>query len=770
MRARPNRLSPFPPAPALSSGYAAARGLARACILCPVAISTPRASGEHAARKDGPQNARLSPHPPLSLPLSPQTQGGPRALCIEATGEETTPTVMYHSLVITESEFSSLRADQCLLVDFATFPSMLIDLLRLCLGGAGSGSGTTAAADGAAAPTRYACVLSIKDPSPGCPSTLSVVETNHFKQLTHISLALRAGHDAAVKRFLAARLAQTKGALARASKSVETATAEIGRLKGQVEATCACTVSSPPSSTSPPPPPPLSPQSLPLFSPPPLRAAADLTALRSSVDSREANLRVAFAAELSDARERAAAALVSSEAAARREADEAAARHASAVAELQLRLSEGQAASTRAAAAHAEVEAELRETRARLAASTADLALAQAELTRARTGLGVTDEAHMNARRELAAATTRVAVLEQKVGDQTELLARAQAQLDAATASIADLKQSAAVYKQAYEQAGEKLAISSEEINKGNGVINRLQDEFRVAKAKQKAKGEALQAAEERLRERERAFTDLQRDHDAARLALEREKHARETAEASLSSTKSHLVQARDAVAEKDQMIAWLNKELNEAGMMAGGPVYAAQGSHGAGFRTAAGATSTPSASSGPSAFAAPASSSHIPRPVPSPAPSSTPASASVSARFAAAGSAPAPGSAFSGTSTSFFAADVLGATSRSAAAGGKTMMMGGSSSSSSSSSTSFTPSAAYASNPYMAGILPIAQALATLSTSSSSGAGGAAVRGGSSSGAAPTPLKAPTSSSYFGAVNTSSGVPGGAPGGSRGL
>jgi spindle assembly abnormal protein 6 len=714
---------------------------------------------------------RDCPLTPLSPFLSPrsQSQGGPRALCIEATGEETTPTVLYHSLVITESEFSSLRADQCLLVDFATFPSMLIDLLRLCLGGAGSGSGTTAAADGAAAPTRYACVLSIKDPSPGCPSTLSVVETNHFKQLTHISLALRAGHDAAVKRFLAARLAQTKGALARASKSVETATAEIGRLKGQVVATCACIVSSPHSSTSPPPPPPHSHRNPFLSFPHPPRAAADLTALRSSVDSREANLRVAFAAELSDARERAAAALVSSEAAARREADEAAARHASAVAELQLRLSEGQAASTRAAAAHAEVEAELRETRARLAASTADLALAQAELTRARTGLGVTDEAHMNARRELAAATTRVAVLEQKVGDQTELLARAQAQLDAATASIADLKQSAAVYKQAYEQAGEKLAISSEEINKGNGVINRLQDEFRVAKAKQKAKGEALQAAEERLRERERAFTDLQRDHDAARLALEREKHARETAEASLSSTKSHLVQARDAVAEKDQMIAWLNKELNEAGMMAGGPpVYAAQGSHGAGFRTAAGATSTPSGSSGPSAFAAPAASSHIPRPVPSPAPSSTPASASVSARFAAAGSAPAPGSAFSGTSTSFFAADVLGATSRSAAAGGKTMMMGGSSSSSS--STSFTPSAAYASNPYMAGILPIAQALATLSTSSSSGAGGAAVRGGSSSGAAPTPLKAPTSSSYFGAVNTSSGVPGGAPGGSRGL
>lgn len=39
-------------------------------------------------------------------------------------------------------------------------------------------------------------------------SVFSVVETNPFKELTHLSLKFRAGNDAAIKTYLAARLRQ----------------------------------------------------------------------------------------------------------------------------------------------------------------------------------------------------------------------------------------------------------------------------------------------------------------------------------------------------------------------------------------------------------------------------------------------------------------------------------------------------------------------------------------------------------------------------------
>ena len=46
---------------------------------------------------------------------------------------------------------------------------------------------------------RWQAVLRL--PSPGsADSTLAVVESNHFKQLTHVSLRLRPGHDGAIKQ------------------------------------------------------------------------------------------------------------------------------------------------------------------------------------------------------------------------------------------------------------------------------------------------------------------------------------------------------------------------------------------------------------------------------------------------------------------------------------------------------------------------------------------------------------------------------------------
>lgn len=41
-------------------------------------------------------------------------------------------------------------------------------------------------------------------------STLTVVETNQFKHLSHLSLVFRQGNDSVIKQFLAGRLAEYK--------------------------------------------------------------------------------------------------------------------------------------------------------------------------------------------------------------------------------------------------------------------------------------------------------------------------------------------------------------------------------------------------------------------------------------------------------------------------------------------------------------------------------------------------------------------------------
>ena len=49
-------------------------------------------------------------------------------------------------------------------------------------------------------------------------STLTVVETNQFKHLSHLSLVFRQGNDTVIKQFLAGRLAEYKVSERNASK------------------------------------------------------------------------------------------------------------------------------------------------------------------------------------------------------------------------------------------------------------------------------------------------------------------------------------------------------------------------------------------------------------------------------------------------------------------------------------------------------------------------------------------------------------------------
>jgi len=95
-------------------------------------------------------------------------------------------------LDVGEQDFHLLKRDQSLLVEFNVSPTKLIELVELCF-----------AAESQAhenAPQSYMPKLDLST------GILSVVETNMFKQLTHISLQLRPGNDAAIKAYLASRL------------------------------------------------------------------------------------------------------------------------------------------------------------------------------------------------------------------------------------------------------------------------------------------------------------------------------------------------------------------------------------------------------------------------------------------------------------------------------------------------------------------------------------------------------------------------------------
>ena len=116
-----------------------------------------------------------------------------KVLQIQLTDES--DAYLLYTLDISEDEFHTIKTDQSILVDFPTFPSKFVELLRQCQASAASEE-----------PPRFVASLSCLCGTP----TFNVTESNPFRQLTHLSLRFVAGNDAAIKRHLAGRLADFK--------------------------------------------------------------------------------------------------------------------------------------------------------------------------------------------------------------------------------------------------------------------------------------------------------------------------------------------------------------------------------------------------------------------------------------------------------------------------------------------------------------------------------------------------------------------------------
>ncbi|KAG7280746.1 hypothetical protein CRUP_037676 [Coryphaenoides rupestris] len=117
--------------------------------------------------------------------------------CEERLTDDLDPYFLY-SLSISEEDYQSLKVQQGLLIDFASFPQKFIDLLHLCLSEQELDS------------PRFLLHLACQSSAHDAAAHFSVVETNAFKHLNHLSLKLLQGSDKEVKDYLATCLSSLK--------------------------------------------------------------------------------------------------------------------------------------------------------------------------------------------------------------------------------------------------------------------------------------------------------------------------------------------------------------------------------------------------------------------------------------------------------------------------------------------------------------------------------------------------------------------------------
>lgn len=127
----------------------------------------------------------------LTVHLLQSASGAGRTASLRFQLSDEADPFFYYWTEIDEESFQALKNEQCIMVDFSTFPSKVVEMLE------------------ASKSSSFECRLIVTASS----SRFEIVETNAFKKIVHLSLNVAHGDDAEVKKYLADKWTLTKTSL-----------------------------------------------------------------------------------------------------------------------------------------------------------------------------------------------------------------------------------------------------------------------------------------------------------------------------------------------------------------------------------------------------------------------------------------------------------------------------------------------------------------------------------------------------------------------------
>ena len=492
-----------------------------------------------------------------------------KVLHVQLTDES--DSFLLYTLDISEDEFHALKAEQSILVDFPTFPLKLVELLRHCQ------------AAHAEENPRFVATLSTLGGAP----VFALTEINTFRQVTHLSLRFVAGNDGAIKKYLAGRVADFKTDIA--------ALREEGALRTrQLQETAALAAQQA--------------ERLRAADEEHARVASELHAQHAAAVAEVREQGVAAQqgqARAADAERARLGEKAEAEVGAARQAQRAAEAQAASLTasshELQLRLSDREA---KLAGVEQEV-ALLRKTTAELREENAELAATKHRQEKAAGAKEVRracpaplsphpspppprTSAHLPLPLPSPHTQVELSALTQSVTDKEELLAKQAALLEAANDAKRNAMESAAHFKEDNLKLQARVAAAAAEITKGNTIIAKLQGDKKGLQGKLKLKAAVIAQQHEAAAAKQSELETSERAAAETRAKLAEATAEKERSDEGGEATKAQLAEAQELLRSNQQVIQWLNKELNDA--QSGHRLYGgAYASRMAAFRPAAG-------------------------------------------------------------------------------------------------------------------------------------------------------------------------------------
>jgi chromosome segregation ATPase len=432
--------------------------------------------------------------------------GASPVLCVQLTSPEEDPYFLY-ALRVLDADFHVLKNEQSLLVDFQTFPTMLATLLQECRAGG-----------------KYAGQFSV-----GAEGTLSLIETNGFRELTHLFLKFRKGNDDAIKEHLAGRISVLSSDLTKVHDRSRDQDKENVLLRNERDQLSASVRQ-------------LTQEQQQAIRAAELRADATIAELREAHGRELREIGITSQRERMEAETRLQESLRSAEGRAVK-AEASLDEHLKTVEDLQAQLTTTTRQYDTTKAALRETEVQLEERRGKAQQNERE----RFELEKKVAGLTVQCSSYAEQIKAKEAALTTAAEMKQAGLSQKE-----------------STEEHLQVTKGQLQTSEDKLAIAVKEIDRGNSIIHTLQSQVKNLKGKLRLQTTALHEQEKTVLELEKGIDATRKDADQERKERVAADDRKQDANRQAEECQKKLQEAQELLASNKQVIDFLNKQLTD--------------------------------------------------------------------------------------------------------------------------------------------------------------------------------------------------------------
>ncbi|XP_034293227.1 spindle assembly abnormal protein 6 homolog isoform X2 [Pantherophis guttatus] len=435
--------------------------------------------------------------------------------------EDSDPFFLYN-LVISEEDFQSLKLQQSLLVDFSAFPQRFIDLLQHCI-----------QEQDKEIPRFLLQLVSSGSSLDHTPSFLNVVETNPFKHLTHLSLKFLPGNDAEIKKFLASCLKSTKEEKLFLEQKLSRTEEDLTRQLNYTQQTLS-------------------------------EKSRELDNLRSEWASKIASLNSKHTQELSNEKEKTLQAQAHYQQQNDQQKRELENLHQKTVQQLQNRLKELELANKDLMERRYKGDSTVRELKAKLSSAEDECQRIKQEVLSLRRENTTLDAECHEKEKQVNQLQMRVAVLEQEIKDKDQLVARTKEVLEATQEQKANLEENAEKKQLQIGKLETSLKALSTEFLKANEIIKKLQGDVKTLMNKLKLKNTVTVQQEKLLAEKEEKLQKEQKELQEVESSLREKEQEICKLQEQLEATVQKLEESKHLLKTNENVITWLNKQLNE--------------------------------------------------------------------------------------------------------------------------------------------------------------------------------------------------------------